>query len=475
MKTNDSTLMLSRGESLRFLNTLFLSADRRIRRSFGYRLAIGSVALMLLVAWNAQVAQAADGGLDSTFGNGGRVKTDFHRSNDLAHGMALQADGKIVVAGISFIGISAAGGDFAVARYNTDGTLDSTFGVGGKVTTDFGLTDQASSVVVQPDGKIIVAGGTFLTFPAGGGQFALARYNSDGSLDNSFGVGGLVRTSFGSSGCFASGLVLQPDGKIIAGGTNFIDLETNSDFGLVRYNSDGSLDSSFGNGGEVSTEFDGLLDNVSAVLVQPDGKIIAVGAASSSITSFDFALVRYLANGMIDTTFGNAGKARTDFGGSNIDMAFAAALQPDGKIVAAGTNTDATGSKITFAIARYNSNGTLDTTFDSTGRASVDFGSFNQAAKAVLIQSDGKIVTVGFPNDEASDSDFLLARLNANGSLDTSFGVGGKVRTSFGNLNGGANAAVLQADGKIVAAGFQATSTQKGVDIAIARYLDSVP
>src|SRR5215468_504855 len=475
MKTNDSNLILSTGKSLRFLNTLFLYADRRISRSFGRGFAIGSVVIMLVVAWNSQVAQAADGDLDPTFGNGGKVKTDFHRSNDLAHGMALQADGKMVVAGITFIGISATGGDFAVARYNTDGTLDTSFGVGGKVTTDFGLTDQASSVVVQPDGKIIVAGGTFATFPAAGGQFALVRYNSDGSLDTSFGVGGLVRTSFGSSGCFASALVLQRDGKIIAGGTNFIDLQTNSNFGLVRYNSDGSLDASFGNRGKVSTEFDGLLDNVSAVLVQPNGKIIAVGGASSAITSFDFALVRYLSNGTIDTTFGSAGKARTDFGGSNIDMALTAALQPNGKIVAAGTNTDATGSKVTFAIARYNSNGTVDPTFDRNGRASVDFGSFNQAAKTVLIQSDGKIVSVGFPNDEASDSDFLLARLNVNGSLDTSFGVGGKVRTSFGTLNGGANAAVLQADGKIVTAGFQATSTQKGVDIAMARYLDSVP
>src|SRR5215471_16936724 len=474
MKTNNSNLTSSTGKSLCFLNTRFLSANRRIRRSFGPGFAIGFVVTMLLLAWNPQMAQAADGALDPTFGQQGKLKTDFHRSNDLAHGMALQPDGKIIVAGISFIGISAAGGDFAVARYNTDGTLDSTFGVGGKVTTDFGLTDQASSVVVQPDGKIVVAGGTFVNFPAAG-QFALARYNSNGSLDTSFGVGGLVRTSFGSSGCFASALVLQSDGKIIAGGTNFIDLQTNSDFGLVRYNPDGSLDSSFGNGGEVSTEFDGLLDNVSAVLIQPDGKFIAVGAASSSITSFDFALVRYLSNGTIDTTFGSAGKVRTDFGGSNIDMALAAALQPDGKIVAAGTNTDATGSRVTFAIARYNSNGTLDPTFDRTGRASVDFGSFNQAAKRVLIQSDGKIVTVGFPDDEASDSDFLLARLNVNGSLDTSFGVGGKVRTSFGNLNGGANAAVLQADGKIVAAGFQATSTQKGTDIAMARYLDSVP
>jgi uncharacterized delta-60 repeat protein len=198
MKTNNSNLTLSTGKSLRFLNTLFLSADRRIRRSFGRGFAIGSVVVMLLVAWNAQVAQAADGALDPTFGKGGMVKTDFHRSNDLAYGMALQPDGKMVVAGISFIGISATGGDFAVARYNTDGTLDSSFGVGGKVTTDFGLTDQASSVVVQPDGKIIVAGGTYATFPAAGGQFALARYNSNGSLDTSFGVGGLVRTSFGT-------------------------------------------------------------------------------------------------------------------------------------------------------------------------------------------------------------------------------------------------------------------------------------
>src|SRR5262245_45460510 len=130
MKTNDSTLILSAGKSLRFLNTLFLMADRRIHRLFGPGFGLGTIAIMLLVAWEPQVEQATDGTLDPTFGNRGKVKTDFHRSNDLAHGMALQADGKIVVAGISFIGISATGGDFAVARYNTDGTLDSNFGVG---------------------------------------------------------------------------------------------------------------------------------------------------------------------------------------------------------------------------------------------------------------------------------------------------------------------------------------------------------
>src|SRR5262249_13169351 len=127
MNTNDSNLILSAGKRFRFLNTLFLSADRRIRRLVARGFAIGSIVIMLLAAWNPQLAQAADGALDPTFGQQGRVKTDFHRSNDLAYGMALQPDGKMVVAGISFIGISANGGDFAVARYNTDGSLDRSF------------------------------------------------------------------------------------------------------------------------------------------------------------------------------------------------------------------------------------------------------------------------------------------------------------------------------------------------------------
>jgi uncharacterized delta-60 repeat protein len=310
------------------------------------------------------------------------------------------------------------------------------------VTTDFGLTETASSVVVQPDGKIVVAGGTHPIFPSQGGQFALARYNPDGSLDTSFGSGGFVRTSFGTEGCYASALILQSDGKIIAAGSNYINFtieqSSNTDFGLARYNPDGTLDSTFGSGGEVSTDFDGFNDDAFSVLIQADGKIVSVGSATSLANFYDFALVRYLANGTIDTTFGVGGKVRTDFGASNLDQARSAALQSDGKIVAAGTETSNNGLTVDFAVARYNSNGTLDTSFDSDGRAIIDFGSFLQSAYKVLIQPDGKIVTVGYADTESSDSDFLLARLNSNGSLDTTFGVGGKVRTSFGDLNGGA-------------------------------------
>ena len=146
-------------------------------------------------------------------------------------------------------------------------------------------------------------------------------------------------------------------------------------------------------------------------------------------------------------------------------------MQPDGSIVAAGFAITVSGGSENFAVARYNSSGVLDTTFSDDGRAQIDFGSCCQSAYEVLLQSDGKIIAVGYPNSESSDSDFLLARLSSTGTLDTTFGIGGKVRTSFGDLNGGANGAALQADGKVVAVGFQATFTDTRVDFALARYL----
>ena len=430
---------------------------------------------MLLFSASGQMAQAADGDLDPTFGTGGQVMTDFNRSTDIAFAVALQPDGKYVVVGTTYTNNDYSGEDFAIARYNTDGTLDTTFGVNGKVTTDFpNLAAVASSVVVQPDGKILVAGGAFPLFVFAG-RFALARYNPNGSLDTSFGTGGIVTTSFPVGGSYAFALALQSDGKIIAAGTDFVNFSSednsNTDFALERYNPDGTPDTTFGNGGQVTTDFDGFNDDAFSVLIQPDGKIIAVGSAKNPFSFYDFAAVRYLANGTIDTSFGSAGKVRTDFGASDRDQAQSAALQSDGKIVAAGFTTNF--NDVEFAVVRYTSNGTLDTTFDSDGRVLIDFGSFLQSAYSVLIQPDGKIVTVGYPNTELSDSDFLLARLNSNGSLDSTFGVGGKVRTSFGNLNDGAYGAVLQPDGNIVAVGFTPTETSTGVDFALARYLGS--
>src|SRR5437763_2817462 len=412
--------------------------------------AICATAIALAFVVSGQTVLAVDGDLDPTFGTDGKVLTDFDHSTDIAYAVAVQTDGKLVVVGTTYRDNDFSNEDFAVARYNTDGTLDNTFGSGGRVRTDFpGLAAVPSSVVIQPDGKIVVAGGAFPLFTFLG-NFELVRYNPNGSLDRSFGNGGIVTTTF-PEGSYASDVALQPDGKIIAAGTVFVDFipgeSSNTDFALARYNPDGTADTTFGNGGQASTDFVGLEDDAFSVLIQPDGKIVAVGSANNPATYYDFAAVRYLSNGTIDTTFGVAGKVSTDFGDQNFDRARSAVLQPNGSIVAAGFAISQNGGVQNFAVARYTSSGIVDTTFSGDGKTQIDFGDCCQSANKVLLQSDGKIVTVGYANTEDSDSDFLLARLNPRGSLDASFGVGGHVRTSFGDLYGGGDGAALQSDG----------------------------
>ena len=437
---------------------------------------LGAAAIILTFFAGVQMAQAADGDLDPLFGSGGMVMTDLGKSTDIAKAVAIQADGKLVVVGTTYKNNDFSDEDFVVTRYNTDGTLDITFGNRGKVRTDFpGLAAVPSSVVIQPDGKIVVAGGAFPLFTFLG-NFEVVRYNPNGSLDTSFGDGGIVTTIF-PAGSYASDVALQSDGKIIAAGTVFVDFiigeSSDTDFALARYNPDGTPDATFGNGGQVTTDFLGFEDDAFSVLIQPDGKIVAVGSANDPATFYDFAAARYLSNGTIDTTFGVAGKVRTDFGDQNFDRARSAALQPDGRIVAAGFAISHGGGVQNFAVARYTSNGVLDTTFSRDGKTQIDFGNCCQSATKVLLQSDGKIIAVGGSNGESSDDDFLLARLSPRGSLDNTFGIGGKVRTSFGDLNGGANGAALQSDGKIVAVGFQATFSNQFANFALARYLNS--
>jgi uncharacterized delta-60 repeat protein len=451
-----------------------MSSCKRCRFN-AYFHAICATAIILAFVVSGRTVLAVDGDLDPTFGTDGKVLTDFDRSTDIAYAVAIQADGKLVVVGTTYQDNDFSGEDFAVARYNPDGTLDKTFGAGGKVQTDFpGLAAVASSVVVQPDGKIVVAGGAFLLFTFAG-DFKVARYNADGSLDTSFGDRGIVTTTF-PEGSYAFDVALQADGKIIAAGTVFVDFNpgesSNTDFALARYNPDGTPDATFGNGGQVSTDFLGLEDDAFSILIQLDGKIVAVGSANDPATFYDFAAVRYLSNGTLDTTFGVAGKVHTDFGDQNFDRARSAALQPDGRIVAAGFAISQNGGVQNFAVARYTSNGVLDTSFGADGITQIDFGSCCQSANKVLLQPNGEIITIGYANTEGPDSDFLLARLTSEGSLDPTFGAGGKVRTSFGDLNGGANGAVFQPDGKIVAVGFQATGLELFADFALARYLD---
>src|SRR3954447_18172860 len=212
-----------------------MRADSNRRR----RRMIASVVAVVVgaCAVGAASAQAAPGDLDTAFGAGGKLTTDFAGNGDEAHAVAVQADGKVVAAGGALVTTPLGTlQDFALARYRPDGTLDPTFGAAGKVRTDFGGSEQAFAVAVQPDGKIVAAGGS-------GRDFELARYNADGSLDGTFGVGGKVTTTF--AGIFASlftrasAVLVQPDGKIVAAGT--ASAARPLDFGLARYNPDGTL------------------------------------------------------------------------------------------------------------------------------------------------------------------------------------------------------------------------------------------
>ncbi len=435
--------------------------------------AIALVALLVLSSLTGLV-QAADGDLDPTFDSDGKVTTDAFGIGSFANALAIQADGRIVVAGIAFSSMTE--GDFGLARYNSDGSLDNTFGTGGLVTTDFfGGTSNAAAIAIQGDGQIVVAGYAQLT--AGEQDFALARYHTDGSLDATFGAGGLVTSDVGHNDSLTS-LAIQPDGKLVAVGFAGSG-STFDDFAVLRYNADGSLDSTFGSGGVVITDFSGFGDVASAVVIQGDGHIVAAGSTEPSILSNgDFALARYNADGSLDATFGAGGKVITDFLGGSDDDASDLAIQEDGRLVAAGstsvnsTNTD----QYNFALARYNADGFPDISFGSGGKVITDFLGQNDFASGLAIQADGRLVAAGKATVAGAPiSDFALARFNTNGSLDNSFGAGGKVTTDFFNNNDRAADVAIQSDGRILAAGLASKSTNSGLQasFAVARYLGS--
>ncbi|MGH9826953.1 MAG: delta-60 repeat domain-containing protein, partial [Blastocatellia bacterium] len=427
---------------------------------------------------NAIGVTGAAGDLDTTFGQGGKVTTDFFGSDDGAGAIALQSDGKLVVAGNATS--PNTGLDFALARYNVDGTLDTSFGIGGKVTTDFfGNTDIGSSVAIQPDGKILVGGNAKISF--GNSDFALARYNSDGSLDPSFGSGGKVTTDFFGGVDESFAIALQSDGKIIlAGHANMVNA-SNGDFALVRYNMNGTLDSTFGNSGKVTTDFFNGADAAFDVAIDGNGKIVAAGQAVAPSSGSDFAVVRYNANGALDTSFNHTGKVTTDFSGA-YDEALAMRIQSDGKIVAAGWTS--LGQDFSFhdsddfALVRYNADGTLDTTFGTAGKVKTDFEHGADRIVDLAIQADGKLVGAGLAIGPMADSStafvFALARYNTDGSLDTTFGNQGLTTTDFFHDTDKAIAVSIQKDGNIVAVG-SAGDPPLGSDFALARYIGASP
>ena len=442
----------------------------------------------------------------------GIVTTDVFGADQILTA-ARQTDGKIVVAGI-------ASRDIALVRYNPSGSLDQTFGTGGKVITNFfdatNVREQGvGAVIIQPDGKIVVAGMVLMDAIVRADfnkyDIGLARYNTNGSLDPTFGTGGKVITNIAANKAdVITSLALQPDGKIVAAGFNgaAVSPQIPSDFVLVRYNSNGSLDATFGAGGIVITDFNNDIDFASSLVIQADGKMVAGGwTYNLNDHSYDFALARYDLSGNLDNSFGSGGKVVIDLSNSvpndpGGELLTSMVLLPNGKILAAGTgelNRHTTGTD--FLIARFNSDGSLDTTFGNGGKVTTDFNGTIDFATSIALQPDGRFVVAGIANGWLEDtllpalkvnnnvssahsptfSDFAVARYNPDGSLDQSFGTGGKGTTDiFGSIDA-ATKVLIMPNGNILALGYTQTTAydpnqgqDQHTDFASAMYMGAV-
>ena len=362
------------------------------------------------------------------------------RSVDLGRALVADRAGKVVVAGLS----SGRQRTFALARYTAEGRLDRRFGVGGMVLTGFGPRTfaGANTLALRPDGKTVVAGWAFVP-PRTYSGFAIARYTRTGQLDRTFGRDGKVMTYFGGrpNNTNAYGIANQRDGKVVVVGGTSGWPSGKSTFVLARYMGRGTLDPSFGRGGEVVTDF-GAYAGAAAVAIQADGKIVVAGGGRTAGRT-GFALVRYDADGRLDRSFGNRGRVLTPVGEGE-SAAVALVIQRDRKLVTAG-NARVAGDA-GFALIRYTPDGKLDPTFGNDGVAFNGAGSVS----ALTIQRDGKLVTAGigmrrYPN-------FSLARFLEDGTLDQSFGRNGKLLTAF-YRTARAYGVVARGDGTIVVAG----------------------
>jgi uncharacterized delta-60 repeat protein len=428
------------------------------------------VFLPLVVLIGALPNAAADGMLDPSFGNGGLVITNFPGGSptDIAYSLVVLPDGRAVAAGRT----GALPGAMAAARYLSSGVLDTTFGGDGLVVVapNCQLTNDeggAQDALLQPDGRLVLVG----TCPkVAGSEFWLARLNTDGSLDSSFGASGQVFTPFRGGEVVTAGL-LQPDGKIVAVGRGE---PPGNPKALVaaRYNPDGSLDATFGTAGQLTLP---LADDfwVEDVALQSDGKLVT-GGTYGPLFELDFGLVRLLPNGAPDPSFDGDGLVTSNFGGD--EGGTSVIVLGDGRLVLAGS---AELGPDVFALVRYLPDGALDTSFGIGGLATADGGGL-ETAREVVELPNGKLLVAGgtAPHPpRCCDHDFLLTRFHADGALDTSFGTGGFIQSDFGSVLDFCNSVAIAGQDLILTAG--RTSTSQGLgdlsDFALARYIATIP
>jgi uncharacterized delta-60 repeat protein len=378
---------------------------------------------------------AHPGDLDTTFGGGGKKTVNFG-GTDAARAVLVQPNGRVVAAG----GGGPASSFCVVRLRSANGTLDPTFGSGGKRVVDFGSDDESvHGAALQPDGKIVLAGDSRL-------QPAVVRLKANGALDTSFDGDGKKLFSWGAIGRVTA-VVIAPNGKILLGGFSGPE---GGNIQVARITAKGALDTTFGAGGIATVDFGGT-EFGEAIARQADGRILVVGRSSAG----GAVVARLRATGALDPDFGSGGRVTLPGGGS----LSAVLVQPDRNIVVAG---NASGSAM-MTVTRLKPDGSLDATFGSGGTTTVAFGSLANPLGGAARRPDGKIVIAGYTQD---GEDVAVARLNADGSLDATFGAAGKATVDFGVATFG-NAVALAPNGRIVVAG-QKTG---GDDFAVARLL----
>jgi uncharacterized delta-60 repeat protein len=384
------------------------------------------------------------GTLDSTWastspGSAGKLLTEFPGGGGIATSIVLQPDGKAVLAGSC---ASPGTSGFCAVRYNADGSLDSTFGNGGKFQMNLGTG--ANAVALQQDGKPVLAG---TCFNGTTDDFCAVRLLANGTLDTTFGVSGQVITAIGDASDQVRAIALQADGKLLLAGDCYGGV--NTDFCIARYNGDGSLDQGFGVGGKVISAISAGNSQARAIAVQPDGNIVVAGYCGIPGVN-DFCTARYLSNGSLDPTFGTQGKVIATIVPTAYNVAYSVALQPDGKLVLAGYCAR-------LCALRYNTNGTLDTSFGINGTlTSGDPPDGPSQARAIGIEPDGKIIIAGECYASATNTNITRAcalRYNPDGSPDMSFGDAGKASLPASAGADNLYALALQRDGKILMAG----------------------
>lgn len=424
-----------------------------------------ALSVAALVLFPSARALAAPGDLDLGFNGLGYNVTDVGKQGQ-AYDVAIDSDNKVVVAGFAYNGASRSR-EFAISRYNEDGSLDLTFDGDGMVQTDLGglgLDDTANAVAIQPNAKIIVAGTTTIdaSVPAGTADFAVARYEATGALDPSFGGGdGYVTIDFAGADDVGNGIAIDAGGDIAVVGSAHT--AGTVDFGAARLDSNGTLDGSFDGDGLVTTDVNGGGDVANDVAFDSNHKIVAVGAGAGA-KNRDFALARYKADGSLDDSFGVNGKVST----AGTDRALAVAIDDSGDIVVAGSYFNIQTRNLDFGLARYTSNGSLDPSFgpEGTGKLNVPMRDGGQA-EGLAFDSAGHILVGGFASN-GSDRDFALARLDSNGTLSTTFGTGGKVFTNVGPNDSGRGVAVDPSQ-RIVIGGY--TNAGANAGFAAVRYV----